>query len=100
MITRTLEKPDITDMIVWSGRSKPGMPVWTGPKEIRDEFLKRFGIDFVSSYLDTCEWIDASKQIIPPHAFGADKLLERSSGLIKALKLTVFLPPHTQLAAK
>lgn len=61
----------------WDGKSKPRMPIWNGPNDIRRDFIQTFGIDFTSSYVDPSNWIEATKTIVPYTHTGGDMLKRR-----------------------
>lgn len=77
------------DVRQWSGKAKPKMDLWDGPKDVRDEFLDSMGIDFTASYLDPSVWIPQTRTIVPLTFVARDMLKQRCSQLCSRLGITV-----------
>lgn len=64
---------------------------WSGPAEVRDEFVRALGEGWVKSYLDDAEWRDEPERaIIPARRSAAIKITSSEARpVLKKLNLTV-----------
>jgi hypothetical protein len=90
------------DVQQWAGRNKPGMPLFHGPPEIREAFIRFKGIDWTASYIDPANWLPASKAIVARTHIAQRRIMEQASGICAMLKVRVMPPPeqHARMAAE
>jgi hypothetical protein len=77
------------DLEKWSGRAKPGMPVFDGPQDVRDAFIKAKGIDWTASYIDPATWIPPSRTLVSFTGYGFDQIMQGASKICAHLGITV-----------
>ena len=85
---------DLQDPSKWRDRPLPGMPMFSGPMEIRSAFQDRFGVEWTASYIDPCKWNASLQMLLPRHRFAADKIMERARGSLLEMGVKCFMPPH------
>lgn len=73
----------------WSGKAKPGITLWNGPKDIRDEFISSYGVDFTASYIDPSNWIEQTRTIVPYTFYGRDMLRQRALRFCTEQRITI-----------
>ena len=73
----------------WSGRAKPGMPLFDGPQEVRDDFIRSHGVDWVASYLDSATWIPTSRAIVPYSTTAHARLEAQGSFMLRKLGISL-----------
>lgn len=86
----------------WKGRAKPGMPLFDGPAEIREAFIRSKGIDWTASYIDPATWLHASRAILARTHIAERRIRDQASGICDMLKVRVMPPPeqHARMAAE
>lgn len=77
------------DVEKWSGRSKPGMPLFNGPQDVRDAFLETMGFDFTGSYLDSAAWVPQTRVVIAWTTTARDRLKRGASWLCRQQGITI-----------
>lgn len=73
----------------WRNKPKPGMPLFEGPEDIREEFIKSKGIDWTASYIDPAAWIDSTKTLVTATGVAFDRIQQGASKLCAFLNITV-----------
>ncbi len=63
--------------------------IFTGPSQIRDVFIGEFGIEWVCSWLDPCDWRGSDRAIIPNHGLAANRIKQEAYRLLKRLNVKV-----------
>lgn len=85
----------------WSGRNKPGMPLFPGPQMIREKFILYKGIDWTASYIDPSTWLSASQTVVAKTQIGYRRILEQGSGVCDLLHIKVRPPAsHARIASE
>jgi hypothetical protein len=77
------------DLEKFKGRPKPGMPMFEGPEDVRNAFIKSKGIDWTASYFDPASWRPESRTLITATGVAFDRITQQGSGLCDMLKLRV-----------
>ena len=80
----------------WRNRAKPGMPLFPGPADVREAFIRSKGIDWTASYIDPANWLNASRAIVCRTHVAYDRITQQASGICANLRVTVRRPvdPH------
>lgn len=78
----------------WKNRAKPGMPLFPGPSDIREAFIRAKGIDWTASYIDPATWLNASRAIVCRTHVAHKEITARASGICASLNVNV-RPPTT-----
>lgn len=73
----------------WSGRAKPGMPMFPGPTDVRAAFIKAKGIDWTASYIDPAIWISATRTIVTRTQIAYNRITEQGSFVCGAQRVTL-----------
>lgn len=86
----------------WKNRAKPGMPLFPGPEDIREAFLRSKGIDWTASYIDPALWHQASRAIVAKTHVAERRIRDQASGICEMLRVSVRPPPeqHALMAAE
>lgn len=88
------------DMEKWSGRAKPGIPLFEGDEEIRNAFIRSKGIDWTASYIDPATWIAPSRTLVTATGLAYDRIMQGGSVLCTNLGITVREGGHRQAIRK
>jgi hypothetical protein len=83
------------DVDQWAGRAKPGMPLFPGPAEIRETFIRSHGIDWTASYIDPAGWVGPSYTIVTRTHVAAERIRLQASRVCQSLGVTVCGPGET-----
>lgn len=78
----------------WSGRAKPGMPLFDGPTEMRDALIRSHGIDWVASYIDPGTWIHTSRAFVPRTKIAHERISQNGSFMFQKLGMTLRAPSN------
>lgn len=76
----------------WRNRAKPGMPLFPGPEDVREAFIRSKGIDWTASYIDPALWLQASRSIVARTNVAYDRIMSQTSGICGNLKVSVRKP--------
>lgn len=78
------------DLEKWAGRCKPGMPIFEGPEDVRNAFIRSKGIDWTASYIDPASWRPESRTIITATGVAYDRIMQHASIICGQLGVKVF----------
>lgn len=73
----------------WSGRAKPGMPLFPGPSDVREAFIRSKGIDWTASYIDPAIWVNSNRMIVTQTRIAFERINQQASLICKSLGITV-----------
>lgn len=76
----------------WRGRNKPGMPLFPGPEDVREAFIRSKGIDWTASYIDPALWLQASRAIVCRSHVAYDRVTSQASGICANIRVQVRRP--------
>lgn len=77
------------DVQNWSGKPKTGMPFFSGPQDVRDAFIEAKGIDWTASYIDSAEWIEQTRVIVPWTTTARARIRSQARNVCGILNVTV-----------
>jgi len=80
----------------WRVRAKPGMPIFPGPEDVREAFIRSKGIDWTASYIDPALWLSASRAIVARTHVAHDRIVSQASGICSNLNVNVRRPIDPQ----
>lgn len=79
----------IADAEKYRGKPKPGMPLFEGPDDVRDAFIRSKGIDWTASYIDPAAWIHATRTMVTATGQAFDNIQQQGSIICKGLNITL-----------
>lgn len=81
------------DLEKWRGKSKPGMPIFEGPAEVRESFIGSHGIDWTASYIDPAIWIERTRTIVTRTRVAYQQINQTASKKCAAMSIRLSQPP-------
>lgn len=73
----------------WSGKAKPGMPLFPGPSDVREAFIRSKGIDWTASYIDPAIWVNSNRMIVTASKIAYERITQQASHLCASLGVTI-----------